>query len=739
MAEEKSSSNHGATAVQATAAEEDLMLAKQSVFHQVAAGGLQEEAKKKNTLAQKEEQPPEAAKDPSATTGSLFDQVTRSFLAASTTANDQTSPDAHPTTTTLDVVKGKSLEQPSFGGRSTTAAIRKDIVLNFGVLDDNGEEESPEVAPARTSAGSSLPTVPLTAGNALRGPPLPGAFPGGGGSGSIEFDASRGSFVVGSDEDPTPPILEDGLAQARPVVLPTETAEPVQPKKHDQDSKKSLLFWGIAAMVVVIGIVIGVTLFLVGKKEGNSNNKESSSPIPGGAGVDSGDFWDWDLPFALPNATRLAFEQDIDHKTPVSKAFQWSKQDPYLDTYSEARNLQRFVLALFYFATIGDGWIHDGNDIATGTVELPDFVIDHYLNRGRDGPGRRHLELEAEEEVAWYFATSVPPSSGGLRRKLQPPGGGGKCGGFIPKIGGIKKVNITARPWLSYTDSECDWFSTAPLVNLTVCNGQGEMFALDLELNNLAGTLPPEIALFGSLNILNLWGNNIGAPLFTDIGKLTNLRFLYGRRNHLTGTVPSELGLLTDLWQLDINQNSLRGRLPKEFWTMSNLEQIHIGDNQFSGSLPDNIGSLLPKLRTLRVRQNQFTGTLPTSLGLLPDLWVLAAWTNQFSGTIPTELGNLSNLHYFLFQGNRLHGTIPSEMGQLPLVQMKLTGNPGITGTLPSELGLLNGTIYVFDIQGTSITGTIPEGLCSLECVFFDCSPTLCGCDCPCRSNSTTF
>ena len=43
--------------------------------------------------------------------------------------------------------------------------------------------------------------------------------------------------------------------------------------------------------------------------------------------------------------------------------------------------------------------------------------------------------------------------------------------------------------------------------------------------------------------------------------------------------------------------------------------------------------------------------------------------------------------------------------------------------------------IEPLDVEGTSVTGTIPSGLCNIYNMKFDCSPTLCGCYwCPCSS-----
>lgn len=43
-------------------------------------------------------------------------------------------------------------------------------------------------------------------------------------------------------------------------------------------------------------------------------------------------------------------------------------------------------------------------------------------------------------------------------------------------------------------------------------------------------------------------------------------------------------------------------------------------------------------------------------------------------------------------------------------------------------------SLQVFDVKGTDITGSLPLRFChaSMKSLFFDCSSTLCGCECPC-------
>jgi Leucine-rich repeat (LRR) protein len=83
---------------------------------------------------------------------------------------------------------------------------------------------------------------------------------------------------------------------------------------------------------------------------------------------------------------------------------------------------------------------------------------------------------------------------------------------------------------------------------------------------------------------------------------------------------------------------------------------------------------------------------------------------NAITGSIPSELGLLENLSHFVMDTNQLTGEIPEELMNLPLMEQ-------------------------LDVTNNKLSGVVPEGLCAAydSSVFrFDCSASLCGCDCDC-------
>lgn len=109
--------------------------------------------------------------------------------------------------------------------------------------------------------------------------------------------------------------------------------------------------------------------------------------------------------------------------------------------------------------------------------------------------------------------------------------------------------------WLSDED-ECTWFFSASQfeqVNGDVCNFTS-ITRLSLVENNMRGTLPPEISLLRSLEVLEMSSNILTGFLPTTLGELDHLRVVDLFDNFLSGTVPSELGDANSLEFLDVGE-----------------------------------------------------------------------------------------------------------------------------------------------------------------------------------------
>jgi len=93
-----------------------------------------------------------------------------------------------------------------------------------------------------------------------------------------------------------------------------------------------------------------------------------------------------------------------------------------------------------------------------------------------------------------------------------------------------------------------------------------KIIVLDLQSNNLIGTIPTEIGLLTEMRrTFRLASNRLTGTLPTEIGLLTACtQSLNLQKSSLTGTLPSEIGSLTRfLWTLNLWGNSFSGLIPR--------------------------------------------------------------------------------------------------------------------------------------------------------------------------------
>ena len=282
--------------------------------------------------------------------------------------------------------------------------------------------------------------------------------------------------------------------------------------------------------------------------------------------------------------------------------------------------------------------------------------------------------------------------------------------------------------WLTSTVAD-DWYG------VTVASGH--VTILNLNSNNLVGTLPAQLGNLSGLAELYLFYNQLSGSIPASLGNLTALNTLVLFSNQLTGAIPPELGNLTNLTTLSLYSNELSGSIPTVLGSLTKLTNLDLHSNLLSGSIPTTLGSLV-KLRDLSLSSNQLTGpipvelanltdlnyldmsgnllsgSIPPQLGTLSNLYNLHLYSNQLTGTIPSELSNLSSLQYLNLGGNLLSGSIPPELGNLiSLTQLHLFDS-GLTGSIPPELGNLSQLMHL-SLYDNSLSGSIPSTIGNLD------------------------
>jgi Leucine-rich repeat (LRR) protein len=238
---------------------------------------------------------------------------------------------------------------------------------------------------------------------------------------------------------------------------------------------------------------------------------------------------------------------------------------------------------------------------------------------------------------------------------------------------------------------------------------------LSLTANPLSGGIPSQLGNLSNLLELDLGGNLLSGSIPSQLGNLSKLEKLYLGFNQLSGSIPSELGNLNNLEHLFLFNNQLSGSIPSELGNLSNLEYLLLYDNQLSRSIPSELGNL-SNIREIALGFNRLSGSIPSQLGNLSNLTYLRLYSNQLSGSIPSELGNLSNIREISLGYNQLSGSIPSELGNLSHLNSLGLDKNQLSGSIPSELGNLSNLNYL-NLHGNKLSGEIPSSFTNLPAI----------------------
>ncbi|XP_018859940.2 probable leucine-rich repeat receptor-like protein kinase At1g35710 [Juglans regia] len=241
--------------------------------------------------------------------------------------------------------------------------------------------------------------------------------------------------------------------------------------------------------------------------------------------------------------------------------------------------------------------------------------------------------------------------------------------------GSIVKINITE----SSLQGTLQGFSFLSFPNLAY---------IDLYMNALFGSIPPQISYLSELEYLDLSLNKFSSKIPPEIGRLTNLKVLHLRQNNLNGSIPEEIGRLNILTEFVLQNNQIDGFIPSSLGNMSNLVILFLYGNELSGFVPPEMGNL-SNLDQLDISHNLLTDPIPPTFGNLKKLTILHMFDNSLTGPIPSELGNLKSLKSVSLQHNNLLGSIPASLGDL--------------GSIPDSNAFLNASIGA--LQGN-------KGLC---------------------------
>ncbi|MCP4710918.1 MAG: hypothetical protein GY869_20030, partial [Planctomycetes bacterium] len=92
---------------------------------------------------------------------------------------------------------------------------------------------------------------------------------------------------------------------------------------------------------------------------------------------------------------------------------------------------------------------------------------------------------------------------------------------------------------------------------------------------------------------LELNSNNLSGSIPPDLEYLFNLETLTLSSNRLIGNIPSELENLSNLISLSLSINQITGGIPPELGNLSNLQCLYLNDNLLIGAVPLEISNLV--------------------------------------------------------------------------------------------------------------------------------------------------
>lgn len=266
--------------------------------------------------------------------------------------------------------------------------------------------------------------------------------------------------------------------------------------------------------------------------------------------------------------------------------------------------------------------------------------------------------------------------------------------------------------------------------------------AITRQHGNLVSTLPPEIGLLSSLEVLDLTNNQL-TNIPREISQLKKLKKLDLYGNRLTNlsdsileltqleelnlwgneidAIPTSIANLSKLRELNIGSNQLT-QLPLELFYISTLETLWVAYNNIE-LLPSHI-DLLTKLTTLGLHGNPIKiDKLPLGIWKLPNLSDLGLGSKQLY-RLPPQITDLTNLQTLILHDFQLI-ELPVEIGNLSQLQTLSLSEVPIT-KLPSEIGKLKGLKNIH-LQETAITELPTEigNLTQLEHLQLDDNPLL--------------
>jgi hypothetical protein len=266
--------------------------------------------------------------------------------------------------------------------------------------------------------------------------------------------------------------------------------------------------------------------------------------------------------------------------------------------------------------------------------------------------------------AAFPSAADIPAAQRAVLVSLYNSTGGAS---WINTTASVNVWTVSAAP-----GNECTWYG---VVCASTIAGD-TVTEINLQGNNLVGTLPTTLSALASLQYFRVQQNALTGPL-PSLNGMTELVYFDVRNNQFTGSLPSLTGL-NALRVFSFEKNQIGGQIP----SLSGLNALQVfwgNNNQLTGNIPSLAG--LSALQIFYVDNNQLSGSIP-SLSGLSALQGFYAGFNQLTGAMPS-LAALTSLEFFRVEDNQLTGNLPSLAG-LNALKVFYVANNQMSGVIPS-------------------------------------------------------
>jgi len=442
-------------------------------------------------------------------------------------------------------------------------------------------------------------------------------------------------------------------------------AKSEEEEKLDEKKKfRRYLMYGVIALVLLLIAIVVPIAVVFGKVD--PTEAPSAAPTETVSLSPSSNRFQETVEYLSSQSKMYEDFSDFNETSAQYMAADWiSNDDELVPKVGSTDFLQRYILAVFYFSTGGDGWddcYRTDPSCTTGFSWLRGNKKECQWDGVRCDGGDQVTRILVGEAVPLgnNLIGTLPSELGylSLLSSLTIVGGifeGGQLTGTIPSELGL-------------------------LTNLN---------SIYIQAHKITGTVPNE--LFENkpdLEMIAITRQRLTGPLPTNFAASTKLNDLQFQGNEFTGTIPSEYGRFTTLDNLELKNNNLNGTIPESFYNLDFLTQLSLDGNNLSGTISSRVSGLTD-LRFLNLGDNQLKGTIPTTLYEMMNLTVVRVQNNQLTGTISEDIALLNN-SFRILEGynNKFSGEIPiAAFESIPrLREVILHGNNFMTGKVSVAL-----------------------------------------------------